>query len=189
MIYKHFLIKHHKASYYFNKTFGVLLDITNVKSNFEQKTQRKITSANALANYNAVLQPYQLDNIIFEKKKKLTHSPRFARFLVRIYTYLCLKSFIFVRLLSAFKFPLFENATDAVLFYRQIKPKQEDLCMPRSLFVACTSKRFKEKGTLFIGISLPTKSMHAWVIEDNTQPDLCDSIWINFQPVLILYHK
>lgn len=190
MIGKQFFLYHNNAVYYFNKTIGALLDVTEVKEKFKKRTEKKIASPHALTNYNAVLQPYQLKQTSFSKKAKLTTHPKFAKFLVKTYTYLCLKSFLFVRLLSVFRFPLFDNATDALVFYRKTIPqKQEDLCMPRSLFAAATSKKFKEKGTLFIGICLPTKAMHAWIIEDTCQPDLWDGIWINFQPVVIFYQK
>jgi len=40
---------------------------------------------------------------------------------------------------------------------------------------------------IFIGVFLPSKSMHAWIIEDGIQPDPSDTMWINFQPVAVLY--
>ena len=45
---------------------------------------------------------------------------------------------------------------------------------------------FKKNGVLFIGAQLPLKSLHAWIIEDNFQPDRDDRQWINYRPLLAL---
>lgn len=63
---------------------------------------------------------------------------------------------------------------------------RNELCLPRSLFAASMSKKFKEHGVIFIGVFLPSRSMHAWIIEDGIQPDSLDSMWVNYQPVAAL---
>lgn len=77
------------------------------------------------------------------------------------------------------------NAIQAIRLFRRLYPSsiQEELCLPRAVFAARMSQRFKESGVIFIGVFLPTRSMHAWVIEDNIQPDENDTIWTNFNPV------
>ena len=64
--------------------------------------------------------------------------------------------------------------------------QQQTLCLPRSVFIATTSRRFKQHGTLFIGAFLPTVRMHAWVVEDGMPADSFDNQWIYYRPVLML---
>ena len=79
----------------------------------------------------------------------------------------------------------FEDSAAAIAFFRMhtSRSQQNSLCLPRSLFAASTSQRFKASGVLFIGVFLPSRAMHAWIIEDSRQPDADDSMWINFRPV------
>lgn len=105
----------------------------------------------------------------------------YAHILVRT----CRVSFGLARLFAYFRFRVFNNSSEATLAFRKIFPGQiqQDLCFPRSLFAASTSKKYGVGDVVFIGVFLPTKSMHAWVIEDCIQPDHFDRVWINFQPV------
>lgn len=64
----------------------------------------------------------------------------------------------------------------------------ERLCLQRSFLALKTSKTFKKNGVLFIGASLPTGNMHAWIIEDNYQPDTLDREWIMYEPLLAFYY-
>ena len=98
---------------------------------------------------------------------------------------ICKLNFGLGRWFSKLGQPIFKDAGEAIRFFRKYKSGdiQNDLCLPRSLFAASTSKKFKDKGVVFIGVTLPSKSMHAWVIEDGMQPDPYDTMWINFQPV------
>jgi len=59
-------------------------------------------------------------------------------------------------------------------------------CFQRSLLAAKISASFKKKGVLFIGAELATYNMHAWIIEDNEQPDFEDRVWINYRPLLAI---
>ena len=59
-------------------------------------------------------------------------------------------------------------------------------CFQRSLLAAKTSASFQKKGVLFIGAELATFNMHAWIIEDNEQPDFEDRVWINYRPLLAI---
>ena len=63
---------------------------------------------------------------------------------------------------------------------------QRVLCLPRSIFIATTSRRFKGNGALFIGCFFPFRHMHAWVIEDGMQADVYDRGWIMFTPLAMM---
>ena len=94
-------------------------------------------------------------------------------------------------LYSRFRKPLFENTFHAFTAIRNHIPLQVEnknkLCLQRSLLALKTSKSFKESGVLFIGASLPTGNMHAWIIESNSNPDLQDREWIMYKPLLAFY--
>lgn len=57
-------------------------------------------------------------------------------------------------------------------------------CLQKTLFTAKTSRSFKDNGVLFIGAQLPTGDMHAWIIENDMQPDFVDRSWVNFRPLV-----
>ena len=95
--------------------------------------------------------------------------------------------FLWARLYASWRVPLFANAREATLFFRKhAEGDQEELCLARALFAAKTSRRFTENGVVVIGVFLPSRAMHAWVIEDNDIADPYDGIWINYQPVAML---
>lgn len=79
----------------------------------------------------------------------------------------------------------FDTAIEAIVSFRSMNHSrsQDELCMPRALFAAKTSRAFPEKGVVFIGVFLPSRNMHAWVIENGTLVDPQDRIWLNFRPV------
>jgi hypothetical protein len=106
-------------------------------------------------------------------------------------TAVTLKSFALGNLFTSCKLPCFANATEAINFYRNcsFKKNQNELCLPRALFAASLSKRFRENGVIFIGVFLPSTSMHAWIIEDGAQADPLDNMWINFKPVAALCYE
>ncbi len=81
--------------------------------------------------------------------------------------------------------PKYADSKQGIEVFRQLyyDEKQDEMCLPRSVFAACMSKKFKNAGVIFIGVFLPSKSMHAWIIENGMQPDVNDNIWINFKPV------
>ena len=59
-------------------------------------------------------------------------------------------------------------------------------CFQRCLLAAKISKSFKKNGVIFIGAELSTFIMHAWIIENKTQPDFEDRAWINYRPLLAI---
>lgn len=93
-----------------------------------------------------------------------------------------------IYILSHFRFNIYNDAQQASWVFQQCTKgkKQKLLCLPRSVFIATTSKRFKEHGTMYIGIFLPSRNMHAWVIEDNLQTDEWDNYWILYQPLIMM---
>lgn len=107
----------------------------------------------------------------------------FARRLIRFSR----RQFLCARLYASWRVPLFRTAREAILFFRQhAEGDQEELCLARALFAAKTSRRFPADGAVVIGVFLPSRAMHAWVIEGDELADPYDGIWINYQPVAML---
>ena len=102
--------------------------------------------------------------------------------------WLCGHCYPIVYLLSYLRLHLFKDAQQASWVFQQCTKgmQQKLLCLSRSIFIATTSKRFKEHGTMYIGIFLPSRNMHAWVIEDNLQTDEWDNYWILYQPLIMM---
>jgi len=97
---------------------------------------------------------------------------------------LCRNNFFMSRLFAGLPTPSFETASTAIRHFREIVPgNQKTLCFSRALYAAKTSSQFSKSGVVFIGVFLPSRSMHAWVIEDRQQPDPQDTYWTNFRPV------
>ena len=171
--------------YRIHKIFGLLLE-------FDKSKSKNIILSNKpekLLQY--VKNPYLLVSNIEETKIATEFKYCFiGKLLAKVYTSLCLRSFFFFRLLSYCRFPIFNSTQDAILFYQNLFPyEQQNLCLPRSLFAACTAKSFKDEGAIFIGVFLPSRAMHAWIIEKHCQPDPYDDIWICYQPVAIMYNN
>lgn len=176
---------HNEKCYLFEINTGLLL---------ERKSKKKLNSIKNLeTKVGLALNLNDLPYILKKPVKIESASINKLKFTSRLYVKLlirtCKVSFLLARILTAFRFPFFENSTEAIIAFRKIAPlsNQNDLCLPRALFAAVTSKQFKEKGVVFIGVFLPSKSMHAWIIEDGSQPDPHDSMWINFQPVVAIW--
>jgi len=169
--------------YRIHKTFGFLLEYASY-----DKCKVELL-AKIETHFNQVANPYLLKPFCeFPTDNKIPKSPFYTVLLAKLFTFLCLRSFLFVRFLSHFHFPIFDSTEEAILFYRTLYPgEQQNLCLPRSLFAACTSKTFKDEGALFIGVFLPSRAMHAWIIESGKQPDFDDDIWICYQPVAVMY--
>lgn len=101
--------------------------------------------------------------------------------------WLCRRQFYLARLWASFRVPCFDTAAQAIRFFRDhVTGDQSTLCLPRALFAAKTSRRFAAEGVLFIGVFLPARSLHAWVIEGGSLADPCDDAWINYRPVAAL---
>ena len=169
--------------YRIHKIFGFLLEY-----DFHKKTDTDLPD-NINVLYKQIANPYLLNPGLESRIRKYTFKNSIiVKTYARLLTFLCLRSFLFVRILSKISLRFFNTAEEAIIFYRRLYPKeQRNLCLPRSLFAACTSKTFKKEGTLFIVVFLPSRAMHAWIIEDGKQPDFFDDIWICYQPLAIMY--
>jgi hypothetical protein len=172
-------------SYMFEPYTGLLLERkSNTKLDFKTNLDTKVSFALKLNDKPYTLEKPRKHETTLINTSKIRYQ-LYAKLLIRT----CKVSFLFTRILTIFRFPFFENSTEAIIAFRKIAPVsiQNDLCLPRALFAAVTSKKFKEKGVVFIGVFLPSKSMHAWVIEDGVQPDPYDDLWVNFQPVAAIW--
>ncbi len=121
------------------------------------------------------------------------HNMRLLKMYAKALTWLCRHCYPIAYWISkTVSFNVFADAQQAILFYRYVYPsaeKQRRLCLPRAIFAATTSRKFKQSGIMYIGAFLPSTQMHAWIIEENRQPDVWDNEWICYQPVYMLYHK
>ena len=173
-----------KQPFFFDFFTGSLMQF-NYKSSFSVNPPniRKLQRAIELVENPFLLKPVnkltnievQSDVYMFNYANRLTRFTQFTYWFGRVYSYLGKRSF--------------SDSTYAFDYYRKfiLPDKQDGLCLPRALFAASTSKLFPSSGVIFIGIFLPSRTMHAWIIENDKQPDLYDNIWINYEPIAILY--
>lgn len=139
--------------------------------------------------------PYTLNSTNFiERKISLNSVPaNSANRIDRInknFLWLGNRNFLVSSIYSSFQNPFFESTIDAFDYISQMeihKEKFGELCLQRALLAAKISKSFKKNGVIFIGATLPTFNMHAWIIEGDIQPDREDRIWVMYQPLLALY--
>jgi hypothetical protein len=176
-------VKFDNNYYIFNKTFGFLYSIK------EQQNIKPLLSLKAEIYRDKLDNPFLFRSQIERAKHVNVH------FIYKIYGYLLTKitflfffgGFVFSKLAKR----KFTNASDALAYFREnIQPsKQDGLCLSRSLFAAATSKKFINNGVLIIGVFLPSNSLHAWIIENDQIADDLDDIWINYQPVAMIYYE
>jgi len=101
------------------------------------------------------------------------------------------KRFLLSCIYSSFQNCLYENTIEAYDNIENLeihKLNKGKLCLQRALLAAKTSNSFKKNGVLLIGATLPTWNMHAWIIEDNFQPDREDRMWIMYRPLLAIQY-
>ena len=100
--------------------------------------------------------------------------------------------FLLLRIYASFSHYMFDSTYQAMGAISQV-PEQvfnrEERCLQRSLLAAKTSKSFLKSGVLFIGATTTNADMHAWIIEDGSQPDHEDRGWINYRPLIALVKK
>jgi hypothetical protein len=130
--------------------------------------------------------PYLMPHFSFDAETRVQQSLTRAHY--RIAQRIILLSrynFFLARHYSGLRYPSFHNATAAFEYFNH-KTRGMDqnlLCLPRSLFVSKTSIEFKNSGAVLIGVYLPSRMMHAWVIEGGAQQDKKDKIWHQFKPI------
>lgn len=144
------------------------------------------------ANLQNISNPFLLQPTLYAPLKSISHK-RVLTMYAKSLTWLCRHCYPIAYWTSkVVSLNAFANAQQAILFYRHIYPSAEEqrrLCLPRAIFAATTSRNFKKRGAMYIGAFLPSTQMHAWIIEDNQQPDMWDNEWICYKPVYMLYHK
>lgn len=99
--------------------------------------------------------------------------------------------FFLSRIYASFRRYLFNNSIEAFDAISRIEKQKEfknELCLQRSLLAMKTSKSFRNNGVLFIGASFPSGKMHAWIIENEVQPDRFDRNWIMYRPLLAIHY-
>lgn len=138
----------------------------------------------AVVLYEYINSPYNIRYIKTDSGKINV----FIRFYAKLLVFFCEKCYPIAYLLTFLRFTFFENACEAAEAFRKIinSENQKILCLPRSIFIATTSKKFKQSGAMFIGVFLPSNNMHAWVIEDNVIADRYDIDWILYTPVSMM---
>ena len=170
-------------TFLFNSIIGVLL----VKDDTEECIKKKIPTQ-VFNQYQLVLNPFLIKsstNKIEEFKVNLR-----AKLFAKLMVFTCKRSFLLARFLTKISIIKFDSTKTAIATFKKIYPSslhQRTLCLPRTLFAIATSKTFKKNGTAFIGVFLPSKKMHAWIIEDETNPDPNDDGWICYQPLVCIY--
>jgi len=159
--------------WYFNRWLGITYS-SNKKSSGDFETPKEI------------LNPFFVHSRSTKPQK--TEISFSARMYVLFLTWAAKHFYPFIYILSHLRLNLYTDAQQASWVFQQItKGKQQKLlCLSRSVFIATTSKRFKEHGTMYIGVFLPSRNMHAWVIEDSLQTDGWDNYWILYQPLIMM---
>ena len=174
-------VEFNKKSFYFQPFFGLLL-WKEKPMKVEKKLNLKIQK-----HIDQIVNPF-----ILEKESQQFHLQKKSRILnlkAYLLTHITFFSFYLGLFFSKFLCLRFNNSAEAIHYYRTyIQPNnQHNLCLARSLFAANSSKEFKKNGAIIIGVFLPSNSLHAWIIENNKIADKIDDIWINYQPVAIIY--
>jgi hypothetical protein len=94
-------------------------------------------------------------------------------------------SFVIAKYYASVTIPIFKTSRDAIFFFENHPSDvpQNVLCLSRTLFAAKTAKSFSKSGVILIGAFLPSRLMHAWIIEDGFQVDPNDRVWTQYRPV------
>lgn len=97
-------------------------------------------------------------------------------------------NFILSILYSSLGKNIFENTVDSFSYISKLPDHEygSENCFQKTLLAAKLSKSFRQNGVIFIGAELSTFNMHAWIIENNLQPDFEDRVWINYIPLLAI---
>jgi hypothetical protein len=179
-------LQNNSSSYFLDRVLGSLVRMPSSRMHNNVALPEKLKENLILCN-----QPYFLARPSVDSQSEVTSIPNRFPLCKRAthLIWLCRSNLFWLahRYASFYK-PCFEDSSAAIALFRQRTAAfpQNTLCLPRSLFAASASRRFAKTGVLFIGVFLPSRSMHAWIIEDGRQPDFEDPMWVNFQPVAAL---
>lgn len=181
-----FILENH--FFYISPFTGSLIRINKKIDNNTFKLNSKVKAALFFVENPFEMKPYNLDlkNDLFNLKKfkKINY---YHRILLKLGN----NSFFISGLYSIIGNRIIENTEAAFDYISQLdiqKDRRHELCLQRAFLASKISKSFKNKGVLFIGASLPSGKMHAWIIEDNSQPDRLDREWIMYRPMLAIYY-
>jgi hypothetical protein len=133
--------------------------------------------------------PYQLESdLTYQALFTPPRSARQAKSILQKILLLPSVGFYFAWRYSSLRVPLLPDSGSAINWFDSNTPEsqRDQLCLPRSLFAAKTSISFRPFGAVVIGTMLPTNSLHAWVIEENRQPNDLDRSWVCYQPIAVL---
>lgn len=188
--YVDFVVSYYECDFKFHRFFGVLTS----QEHSETHSEGSSSSLPSTINGEKCRCVASVRNPFLSKRPASTASRgvtrhRFARIYARLLTWLCAHAYPIAYLLSHLRLTLFANATEALCFYYKLYPdpkRQRVLCLPRAIFAATTSRRFKQHGAMFIGVFLPTVRMHAWVMEDGRAADPYDNQWTCYRPLLMM---
>jgi hypothetical protein len=151
------------------------------KKNGNKPIPGKVREAFRLCN-----QPYDLPPF-HAADKYLPHVQNESEKISKRLMSLCKFNFWIATRYASFSNPIHEDSREAVSTFRNIISNQKDLCLPRALYAAKTSVSFDKHGVIIIGAALPSRSMHAWVIEEGELVDNQDREWLHHLPVAALY--
>lgn len=179
MTIHHIPISDGSKSYSFNRFWGLLF----VR---EERRINEISISSVIApHYECVINPYGLSGQGAAAMRNIDVSS-LAVFYAKSLVLACRHSFLLARLLALIPLARFDDTATSIAAFQKIfsgKGNQRTLCLPRTLFALTTSRTFKKDGVAFIGVFLPSKKMHAWIIEGNANPDPKDDVWICYRPV------
>ena len=129
--------------------------------------------------------PYLANNI--PDIEEVYNSSKFIKLYVKLLIWFQKHFYFGLYLCSKLRLGIFETTTEATQIFCKVNPtNQNKLCLPRSIFAMTTSKSFKKKGVLFIGVFHPSRHMHAWILENGHNTYRYDNIWINYKPIGVI---
>lgn len=102
------------------------------------------------------------------------------------------RSFWLAHMYAGIQCPLFDSTHEALSAIGELPEERGDRdasCLTRALVAAKVSRSFTSRGVVLIGALLESEDMHAWIIEDGTQPDPNDRDWVNYRPLLALVDR
>lgn len=173
-----------KFQYEINPYSGSLIqynEVSESKITFPQKVEDALQICNNPYSINAQdssSEPYQINNVLIKKINKMHNilmSIGNKRYFISL-LYSRIKNSLFINTKIAFDV-ISQNIPDQI-------DRRNELCLQRSLLAMKISRSFKNSGVLFIGASLPTGNMHAWIIESGCNPDSKDREWIMYRPLI-----
>lgn len=144
----------------------------------------KNASGKLALNLECINNPYKASK---PEKSGFNKINKYARLYVLLLIWCARHCYPILYLLSYLRLRIYDSGEDACNVFCKIHPSKQDvLCLPRSVFMATTSRRFKSEGTMIIGAMLPSHSLHAWVMENGKNVYWNDAYWTNYRPLAFM---